>query len=283
MVATVYFRVPAAKVLVAKAPMSRQRFAEDYMAAAKLHVPGGRFEYQASDFSIKATNPDGSQWTAFLDNAYAVVLAHPQDEAQILERYIGSMTSKKLPEALSHADRLAVLPVIKPEVWVTEAQQQLAAAKKPSALLSQPLADGLDVVYVLNSAETMRFISTSALGELGLRLGDVPAQAGRNLAMLLPELRVEQDGGVYRLRLDGNYEASMLLMYPRWRERFALPRDPVVAIPARGEVLLADGGNRQAVEHMQAAAKMDSAHSPYAVTPKLYVIRDGRWSTWQAQ
>lgn len=33
--------------------------------------------------------------------------------------------------------------------------------------------------------------------------------------MFLPELRVRQDAGVYRLRLDDNYEANMLLMYPR--------------------------------------------------------------------
>jgi hypothetical protein len=92
---------------------------------------------------------------------------------------------------------------------------------------------------------------------------------------------VQQDAGVYRLRLDDNYEASMLLMYPRWYGRFLLPRDPVVAIPARGEVLLADSRNRGAVTRMRAAARTDSAQSPYAITPRLYVIRDGRWSAWQ--
>ena len=120
------FHELAVKAPAVKPPISRQHFADDYMAAAQRLVRDDRFEYQARDFSIKVTNPDGTQWTAFLGNAYAVVLAHPQDEAKILERFIVSMAPKGLPGVLSHADRLAVLSVIKTEAWVTWAKSTIA-------------------------------------------------------------------------------------------------------------------------------------------------------------
>lgn len=77
---------------------------------------------------------------------------------------------------------------------------------------------------------------------------------------------------------DGNYEASLLLFADLWeRERGKLCGDPVAAVPARDLLLFADSSNADAIAQLKQLASKMRAEATYALTDRLFVLREGNW------
>jgi hypothetical protein len=254
-------------------------FGADFATMANRMYPKVRARFVPKDFSVVLDGPDHSHYTVYLDNAYLMYRNQPSDEQAVVDHYVSAIV--KMFAAKSTAadtDRIALLPVIKDARWVDGANQAAAKATHPSRLLALPLAEGLYEVYVIDDTQTMHFVNTSTQAELDMTPGQIQDQAARNLALLLPSIQVERDGTIYRVRLDTNYETSLPLVFTRWKSRLDLHHDPVFAMPARGELWVADSTDDASVQRLRSIALEDSQRSSYPITPQLYVLHGDNWS-----
>jgi hypothetical protein len=259
--------------------LDRAGFGADFAMVANQMHPQMHFLFVPKDFSVTFDGAGREPRTIFLDNAYLAYRSHPADEQAIITHYVSAMTdAKAFSGKVADTDRVALLPVIKDARWVSGVNQMMAHAKKPDQLVTMPLADGLYEVYVIDDAQAMVFVNTSTLAELGMTPDQVQDQAARNLALLLPNVRIDNDRGLYRVHLDTNYETSLPLVFARWKARLGLRHDPAIALPARGELLIADSTDAASVLRLRSIAQQDSQQSSYPVTPQLYVLHGDSWS-----
>lgn len=257
----------------------RPGFGADFVTMANRMHPQMHFMFVPQDFSVKFQSSEGEPRTIFLDNAYLAYRNHPADEQTIIMRYVSAMTGgMPSSDKVDYTDRIALLPVIKDVRWVNGANQMMARGKKPTELVKLPLADGLYEVYVIDGPQTMAFVNTSMLAQLGMTPGQLQDRAARNLSLLLASVQIENDGGVYRVHLDTNYETSLPLVFARWKDRVGLRHDPVFAMPARGELLIADSTDQASVLRLRSTALEDSQRSSYPITAQLYVLHPDGWS-----
>jgi uncharacterized protein YtpQ (UPF0354 family) len=257
----------------------KAEFGADFAAAANQRYPAVHARFVSKDFSVVFDGNGHDPYTAFLDNAYLMYRNHPSDEQGVIDHYVSAMVkifSSK--STVADTDRLALLPVIKDTGWVNGANQMMAHSKRPSRLVMTPLADGLYEVYVIDAQQTMRFVNTAAQAELDMTADQIQDQAARNLALLLPNIQLERDGSIYRIRLDTNYETSLPLVFARWKNRLDFAHDPVFAMPARGELLVADSTDEASVQRLRSMALEDSQRSTYPITAQLYVLHGDGWS-----
>ena len=257
----------------------REAFGTAYVAIANRMYPSLHFRFVAKDFSVTVEEPDHSARTVYLDNAYLTVRGHPADEQAIIAHYVSAIVGALASEdqKLTEEDRFAVLPVIKGEQWVSGANQLLQKKTKPDQVFMRQLAGGLYEIYVIDTPQAMRFVNASALAELKLSPEQIHDQATRNLALLLPAMQVEKEGDLSVIHLDTNYETSLALIFERWKSRLDLRGDPVFALPARGELLVADSKDGAAVQHLRARAREDWRSSSYPVTARLYIVHGDSW------
>jgi hypothetical protein len=257
----------------------RASFGADFAVEANRIYPQMHFLFVPKDFSVTFQSTDHGPRIIYLDNAYLTYRNRPTDERAIIDHYVTAMVAVMAAgDKVADTDRTALMPVIKDVRWVHGANQMMANAKKPTQLVTLPLADGLYEVYVIDDPQTMRFVNTSTLAELGMTPAQLQDQSARNLALLLPNVQLEQDGGIYRVHLDTNYETSLPLLFARWKDRLGLHHDPVFAMPARGELLVADSTDEASVLKLRSIALEDSQRSSYPITPQLYVLHGDSWS-----
>jgi uncharacterized protein YtpQ (UPF0354 family) len=176
--------------------------------------------------------------------------------------------------------RDAIIPIVKDRSWLEEIRQSMQRMGSDSVQdnVYEDINDDLVVVYAIDTPSNIAYLSPDELENLGVQREELRALAVRNLRGLLPGIEVHRGDLVNMVTADGNYEASLLLFADLWeRERGKLRGEPVAAVPARDLLLFADSANPAAVAQLkQLAAKM-RAEATYALTDRLFVLREGRW------
>lgn len=200
-------------------------------------------------------------------------LGEPMARPDQLERFLASVLRSPAIETVSAADRRRLLPVVKDNAFL----QEVRAALSQSEPLSRPLAGDLVVLYVLDSADSMRYVDARALSDLQLSPAAVSSLALENLRAQPPDHRWEEDGALRHLRADGNYEASFLLLPEFWDAVAGeLGGEPMVAVPARGELAVAPSSAENAAA-LRAWARATAAAAPYPMSEDVLVWRGGAW------
>jgi len=98
------------------------------------------------------------------------------------------------------------------------------------------LGNGLLVLYVVDTGHSLAFVQNRHLSDEGIKEDELHAVALNNfLSFLAEKTRLQPDGSIFALFLDGNFEASLLLVDQLWDESLATyaPSGFVVAVPAR--------------------------------------------------
>ncbi len=228
------------------------------------------------ELGIDATADGGNR--AFLDNAYQMYLgASDRDRDDLIDRFVRSFA-----EATKGLERSrdAIIPIVKDRSWLEEIRESMRRMGngKVQDNLYEDLNDDLVVVYAIDMPSNIAYLNPDELEGLGVQREELRALAVRNLRGLLPGIEVHRGELVNMVTADGNYEASLLLFADLWeRERDKLRGEPVAAVPARDLLLFADSANVDAVAQLrQLAAKM-RAEASYALTERLFVLREGQW------
>ncbi|MHB1528023.1 MAG: DUF1444 family protein [Acidiferrobacteraceae bacterium] len=141
------------------------------------------------------------------------------------------------------------------------------------------LGNGLVVAYVVDKGQSFAYVQNSHLTEAVLDPVQLHEYGLGNLRQLAKDkLKVQKYGPVYAAFLDGNFEASLILLDGLWSHGLAdlVRGDFVVAIPARDILAFCDISSSEGLAELRkvVARVADSDHS---LSPSLYRRRDSEW------
>ena len=257
-------------------------YAEQYAAAVRRAHPGTHVAVHtgptAAQTRVEWRTPSGWDSRQFFGNFHARYLQDPGELESLFAAQLAE--AEAVGAAPSPVDwRGALRPVLKTLAWQHAVAAQLAAGGRddpPPPFVVRPLVADLVVACVVDTAESMAFVNTRDLATHGLDEAELHATALANLASQLPELRIEGGHGRFAARLDRNYDASMVLLLDRWRDRVGIEGDLVLALPARDELLMCPAGDAALVDSLALMAATIAAQSAYALTNRLLTWRGGR-------
>lgn len=255
------------------------QFAQAYADAARARFPkqGVAVEPDATGDAVQVrwSLPDGTQATQSLGNAYAAYTKAPADLDAILAAHLDAAPAAAQPDAATR--RATLMPVVKTRMWLAASTRQLqsAGAGDGDRFVAEPLTDELMTVYVEDRPDAMSYVAPDHLAALELTREALMPLARDNLRRLLPQITIEGEDGCYGVRLDGNYDASLVFLTEDWRDRVQIDGDPVLALPAREELLVCGTKDRHGQNRIRNIAAHIMARSPYGLSALLYVWRDG--------
>lgn len=269
--------------LLAKRQASRfltvHDFAQAYARAAEARFEGAKVTIDeaatAAGTKLRWTMPSGIEVNQFLGNAYAAYEQSPKDLAAIIAAHLDAAPAGDEQDAATR--RSNILPVVKTAMWLTTSMKQLESAGMPNnnPFLSEPLTSELILVYVEDKPDAMSYVSETDLQTLSVQREDLRALALQNLQRMVPNIQVEGANGRYGIRLDGNYDASMVFLADAWRSRVEIDGEPVLAVPAREELLVCGSNDVESIASLRNMAAQIMAQSPYGLSAQLYTWRDG--------
>jgi uncharacterized protein YtpQ (UPF0354 family) len=227
------------------------------------------------------TRADGWEASQFLGNYWSEHRSgQPLDD--VLARLVNSAQGFPGEARAEDEARRHILPVIKTSEWLDVSLSQLKAAGRDlddaadTPFVRRMLAGDLLLVYVEDHQDTMSYVGSAELQRMALDEPGLFDLALDNLERdLLPQLDVAGGDGRYAARLDRNYDASMILLFERWRDRMALAGDPVIAIGARDELLICGSQDQEAVEGLADMAREIADAAAYPLSRRLFTWRDG--------
>ncbi|MEN3749788.1 DUF1444 family protein [Sphingomonas sp. HF-S3] len=219
------------------------------------------------------TTPGGTVARQYFGNWYSrlaggedidLLMAAQLDEALALDAVHGA------PELRQ------ILPVIKSAAWAETTRRQLEGSgldTTNAAFVTRPFVADLIVTYVVDTESSMHFVTAELLDELGLDAAQLHETALGNLADRLTALTIEGGDGRYAMRLDSNYDASMLLVLDRWRDRVPMDGPILVAAPSRDTVLLGAADDPDMLASLAEIARTIAAQTAYPLSDRVL-----RWS-----
>lgn len=257
--------------------MNPDDFTEEVARRVRLAAPQLDVQVvKALELAINMGEDGGNR--AFLDNAYQMYQGESaRNRSDVIDRFVRSFA-----EAAAGLERSrdAIIPIVKDRGWLEEIRlsMQRMGSGKAQENVYEDINDALIVVYAIDTPSNIAYLSPDELESLGVQREDLRALAVRNLRGLLPGIEVHRGDLVNMITADGNYEASLLLFADLWeREREKLRGEPVAAVPARDLLLFADSANPDAVAQLKQLASKMRAEATYALTDRLFVLREGNW------
>lgn len=228
------------------------------------------------DLGINMIDDGGNR--AFLNNAYQMYQGESaRNRSDLIDRFVRSFAEAA---AGLERNRDAIIPIVKDRGWLEEIRQSMRqmGSEKVQDNVYEEINDDLVVVYAIDTPSNIAYLNPDELEGLGVQREELRALAVRNLRGLLPGIEVHRGDLVSMVTADGNYEASLLLFMDLWeRERKKLRGEPVAAVPARDLLLFADSANPDAIAQLKQLATKMHAEANYALTDRLFILRDGRW------
>lgn len=263
-------------------PMAVGAFAEHYKKALSRAFPGAvitlRHGADAAGTSLGIEGADGFKGSQYLGNAYDRYRSDPDSLEQVIADHIGSAKDAQRGFASAGQEDWIILPVVKTRGWLEVSLQQLQHLQKPGdaqPFVIEPLAGDLLLTYVKDMPSSMSYLTPRELADMGLDRSALRAHALDNLARFLPQQQFQGGHGRYAVRLDRNYDASMVLLFERWRERLQLDGEPVLAIAARDELLICGSRDAESIGSLRAMAQKISRESAYGLSAELFTWRGG--------
>lgn len=231
---------------------------------------------------VQIDGDDGQN--VFLSNAYTVYRNDAAALDEILARYVETIV-ESINEPERELTSTNLMPVVKDDQWVAEITATLRErGADPSAVdyYSEPLADGLVVLYAIDSPSSIRYVPRSEIVASKLVLSELRTVARDNLEPLLKDLELASGDGLYALFADGNYEASLLLVDALWtQDQFPVAGEIVVAVPARGVLLVSGTEEKRGLDALEKLTDQSYVESPYNLTRNFYRRAGDSWELWR--
>jgi hypothetical protein len=206
--------------------------------------------------------------TSYADNLFLLL----RDNTDKLDRqkvpddsvrsYLETMVEITSPATIDPSN---VMPVLRHANYIKD----VSGAEVPF----QPLVGDLSIYWVLDTPDSMGFLTWEGASNLGMSQKELMALGQVNLTARLPE--EDLGGGITMLVLDGNYESSFLVLAPFWEGIDRRLDQVVVAVPARDLVVYADSTDAAAVTALRNAVK--ARDRAYEITQDLFVWTGTGW------
>lgn len=220
----------------------------------------------------------GFEATQFIGNWYRRYLQAPAQLRANLETQMDSARAMGLRGTQSPLGVDGILPAIKTTAWLEVSAAQLSSIGVPADQqpASRLLVGDLSVTYVEDKPGAVRYLCAAELEGLDLDLSGAHARALANLALRIPDLEIRGKGGRFTVRLDGIYDASLVLFLDQWIGRLQLKGLPVLAVAARDELMVCGSEDEAGLAALRAAAAHIAGNSAYGLSGRLFACRAGR-------
>lgn len=230
------------------ATLSKQQLAQILLVKLKLRHPDYTFTLITNQFQddtpmqIHVLRNEQKIFNFSIDKLYQSYQDTPQDPdilcAPLLDMVKDFLTSIQEEEIF--------LPMVVTEERLKEIETSLDAH-----IPYIPLVANLLVTFVLDKESRILYLTEEQLKK-NFPNQDIKAiyqQTKRNLSLLLPQLKIEKSPLFEAtLRVDYNYELSMLLIFEQWKHFLPFNTPPAIAIAARDAVIFADSTNSKQVD-----------------------------------
>jgi uncharacterized protein YtpQ (UPF0354 family) len=158
-------------------------------------------------------------------------------------------------------------------------------ADRDVPLVFHKLNDDLYAFYVFDTETGMRMITKKDLPSSQVEERDLDGISARNLAAYFEKKsvrirRLDNTGAakIYKVSLDENYEASILLLQQYWnKQTFDVAGDIIVFLPARNVVLVAGSQDAEGMRIAGYLANKGFKELGYAISPHAYSFQNGEW------
>jgi uncharacterized protein YtpQ (UPF0354 family) len=228
-----------------------------------------------ADVSLQIDLPNGASLRANPDNLHIKLqdAGTAAERGDILASHVAGVLATVSDQSASEAvpmDMRRVLPVLRTNDILTE--------NPDFKLPHRTFPGGLIVYWVVDSPTQIASLTSDDIATTGLSTAAVGAQALQNLADRAADLEQRDLGGVTALVLDGNYEASFLLLPALWSEIDTRIGTVVVAPIARDLVIYGDGDDAEIVTAMRQIAREEFAISAYPISTDLFRWDADHWT-----
>lgn len=255
------------------------QFEQRFVEQLKKTQPGWKV-VQKSLGELEVAPPGQSPQLVYLDNAHRQALKNPADTDAVIARHIAALQGTRATDTAQPIDLARVVPIVKDRAWAEGVARTVTqrGGKAPKPLFQEPLNDALTVHYAEDAPERLRYLTEADLAAWTTRPEALRVLALANLRRVLSDVEVRRGNGLAMVTAGGNFEASLLLLDSLWTEaQIGLPEPWVVAVPARDLLLVTSLSTPAMVERLRGIAQKAHRESAYALTPELFVRREGKW------
>lgn len=227
------------------------------------------------DFGLEC-EVGGKISSLFLDNMYAQYRQAPGMLAQIVAQYllVARPVADGAGEICWDEAKGRVLPLIKPDEYF----HAIPDADVRENLVTFDAANGLRVVIVLDSEQTMRSVKKDELQGWGISMDQIRETALKNLATLTAPLWPEAvanagQRGSFEFMTNDGYDASRIMLpdlYERVSRSLGCSRI-IVTIPTR-DILVAFDADKTTKERVAAFAVKVFGEGHHSVTADLFYM-----------
>ncbi len=174
-----------------------------------------------------------------------------------------------------------LVPVIKGTGLVKTGHDKIYMVGEPWEMLPLgfDLTGDLAVLLAINLPRTLHFLSNASALDSGLAAVDLLELAKKNLAKLSLTIRITEDGPIgFRIQLDGNLDASLLLYDDLWDQFEKLVGGtPLVVIPHRSMLFGCCAETEGAADYLLSKVRDFDPNVRHVVSKNLFVRQDRAW------
>jgi uncharacterized protein YtpQ (UPF0354 family) len=142
------------------------------------------------------------------------------------------------------------------------------------------LGNGLLVAYIVDAGQSFKYVQNRDLSKAKASEDELHAKAMSNLLAFMGErTRMQQHGDIFAMFLDGNFEASLVLVDQLWDESLVgyVPNGFVVAVPARDVLAFTDVKSAAGIADLRGLVGRLFPGGDHLISPDLYKREPGRW------
>ncbi len=252
-------------------------FTSDLLKRFAARYPGIAFEL-VEDLHLKATLSDQRPTELYLGNLYAGYCSHPEFKEILVEQYLSFLAAQTEPQIELLPKN--IVPIVKDAAFVIATEQQLKerGVEAKHSLVHEPYNEVLTILYGVDSPASFRYLTPDDLPEIRLDGQALRSLAAENLKHILPEIRIERNGGLSAVSAGGVYESSLIVVDDFWKkERFEITGEIVIAVPARGFLFVVDSAQAPIVLALRNTAAKIMRTEQYPMTDHLFIRKDGHF------
>lgn len=192
----------------------------------------------------------GENQTLYLDNFFKEASAESADFLSVLNSIYETLAQKnELPDTMEAA-RHRLIPVIREKIyWDHAGGNAFGAGNERDAVPYKTLNQDLGIAVAWNGAKVLTTLTQAGYENWGTKFDDAYALALENLARWPFEDFYQDEPGVMVLEDEGGFATSALLL-PEVLGDAGISGTPVVMMPGRNTLLLADADDEEGLRHM---------------------------------
>ncbi len=227
---------------------------------------------------------DGEEVSFFLGNLYVTANDSTENVDEITARYVSVILNSVGVEEERAPDQIRknLFPIVRHIDYANAIKTFVKDAADRHEYFVKPLKADYRILIALDTDESISVPSLKDLQILRMSETELLSLAVDNFRRKYSEkISVEHGNGVHMVLLDGNYEASVLLLDEYWEEESGRLRDKIIAVaPARDVLLYAQESNTNAVSQIIQLAEENISTLSNAISDRPLIWNDGLWSAY---